>query len=97
MKMRFALTAVAATTALAILSLAAHAQAEDRGHVTASRLKCRATPEPSGQVVAKLRRGDQVRIVGRNGAWAKVRTSAPFPCWAAGRHLAPDAHAYRRR
>lgn len=94
MQMRLALVAVTITTMLTALS---PAHAEERAHVRASSLKCRATPEPGGQIVAKLRRGDRVRIVGRSAAWARVRTVGHPPCWTAQRYLAPNADAYRGR
>lgn len=93
MQMRFALVAVALTTTL--MALPVHA--EERAHVRASSLKCRATPEPAGQVVAKLRRGERVRVVGHSAAWARIRTEGHPPCWAAQRYLAPNADAYRGR
>ncbi|WP_184718060.1 SH3 domain-containing protein [Caulobacter sp.] len=97
MTMKPALAVIAIATTLAGFSLIHPVQAEERGHVTASSLKCRATPEPTGQVVAKLRRGDRVRIVGHSGAWARIRTPTHPPCWAAQRYLAPNADAYRGR
>ena len=93
MQMRFALVAVAVTALMAATST----HAEERARVRASSLKCRATPEPAGQVVAKLRRGERVRVVGHSAAWARIRTNGHPPCWTAQRYLTPDADVYRGR
>lgn len=90
---RFAIAIIAA--AGLSLPLATPAHAAEKAHVTASALKCRATPEASGQIVAKLRRGEHVRIVGRSAPWAKVKPTSNRPCWASSKFLAPDADAYR--
>lgn len=80
---------VIALGVLGAFNVSTPAQAEV---VHAATLNCRSAPATTAPVVATFRRGDNLTVVGRSGAWARV-LARTGECWVTSRLLASAAPA----
>lgn len=62
------------------------AQAE---YVDATSLNCRAKPQASAPVAARLSRGEAVKVLSTQGTWSQVETRS-VNCWVASEYLSAE-------
>ncbi len=66
------ITACALALILMLLASAAFAAMPEKGEVTASKLMLRAEPNSSSAILCEMRKGSDVKILGKSGGWYKV-------------------------
>jgi uncharacterized protein YgiM (DUF1202 family) len=99
MRVRVALfAALAVITALAVLPpppCLAQDEGEQTATVTASTLNMRASPSASSDVVGKLKKGDNLVVLGEDGEWLRVRSAAGETGWISSKYV--SRHTVTRR
>jgi len=65
--------------------------------VTASTLNVRRAASPSSDVVAQVRRGDRLTVIGSSGGWTNVRLPNDQTGWVANQHVSTTATVARSR
>ncbi len=58
--------------------------------VTAGRLNVRETPSTSALTVARVKKGERLAVVGRDGDWVQVRLADGRGGWVSGAYVKPD-------
>jgi TonB family protein len=58
--------------------------------VTAGRLNVRETPSTSAPAVARVKKGERLAVVGRDGDWVQVRLADGRGGWVSGAYVKPD-------
>ncbi len=61
--------------------------------VTGSRLNVRSQPSTSAATVARVKRGEKLPVLGRDGEWVQVRLADGTSGWVSGRYVASDTPA----
>ena len=69
---------------------AAPAPPPETVHVTGSRLNVRAQATTSSATVGRVKRGETLTVVGRDGDWVQVRLADGTTGWVSGRYVAKD-------
>ena len=70
---------------------AAPAPPPETVRVTGSKLNVRSRPTTAAASVARVRRGDQLAVLGRDGEWVQVKLADGTVGWVSGRYVAADA------
>ncbi len=68
----------------------AAAAPEETVRVTGSRLNVRSEPTTSAATVAKVRRGEKLAVLARDGEWVQVRLADGATGWASARYVANE-------
>jgi len=70
---------------------AAPAPAPETVRVTGSKLNVRASPTTAAASVARVKKGDQLAVLGRDGEWVQVKLADGTTGWVSGRYVAAGA------
>ena len=59
-------------------------------HVTGSKLNVRSQPTTNAATVARVRKGDTLTVLGRDGDWVQVKLADGTSGWVSGKYVAKD-------
>ena len=60
-------------------------------HVTGSKLNVRSQPTTSSSTVARVKKGEKLTVLGRDGDWVQVKTADGTAGWVSAKYVANDA------